>query len=73
MIMMGDRKRTVAAILGPQEEKAKEEGGGELRAIAEELIDAVHAKDSDGVIAALRATFSAMDAEPHVEGLHLED
>lgn len=65
--MMGDRKKTVSAILGPPDEKPKESGDGALRAIAEELIDSVHSRDSDGVIAALRAAFEALNSGPSEE------
>lgn len=75
MIMMGDRKKSVAAILGPRDGEKKESGPamGALHAIAQELIDAVHAKDADGVEAAFRAAFAECDSEPHVEGPHLSE
>lgn len=55
---MGDTKRTVAEILGPikGEKSVPGDGAGDvLKAIAGELIDAVHAKDSAAVADALRA------------------
>lgn len=40
---------------------------------ANELIMAVNAKDSKKVVEAMRAMFQMLDAEPHVEGEHLEE
>ena len=40
---------------------------------AEDLISAVHARDAKGVADAMKAAFEIMDAEPHVEGEHLEE
>lgn len=40
---------------------------------AHELITAVNAKDSKKVVEAMRAMFQMLDAEPHVEGEHLEE
>ncbi len=64
MIMIGDRKKTAAAILdmgkkAPVAEKAADA----LQAISGELIDAVHAKDESAVAAALRAAFSECQAQ----------
>ncbi len=60
MLMMGDKKKAVMAILGPPK-KAEEEKGEEvspLHVIAEELIDAVHANDAAGVAACFEAAFA---------------
>ena len=39
---------------------------------ANELISAVHAKDAKKVIESLRAAFQMLDAEPHIEGEHVD-
>jgi hypothetical protein len=44
----------------------------ELKVIAQELIEALHARNPEEVVAALRAAFECMDAEPHEEGPHIE-
>lgn len=45
----------------------------ELRAIAGELISAVKHGDTDAAVEALRAAFLCLDAQPHVEGKHVEE
>lgn len=71
MIMMGDRKKMVSAILGPHPGEAKEdEGPDALHGVAQELIEALHARNPGEVLDALRAIFEALDAEPHEEGPH---
>lgn len=74
MIMMGNKRKMAALILGP---RSKEEPGPEaessLKAISQELIDCVHAGDAAGVESALRAAFAELDAEPHAEGPHVEE
>ena len=42
-----------------------------LESAAEELIQAVHAKDTKGAAMALRSAFELMDSEPHQEGEHI--
>lgn len=57
--MMGDKKKTLAAILGdPDEKKKAAMPSDSLDAISEELIDAVHSKDAIAVSAALRAAYA---------------
>lgn len=76
MIMMGDRKKLVAGILGPPPEakhEAKDEGPEALQAIAQELIDAVHAKDADGVAQAFEAAFLELESRPHPEAGEMMD
>ena len=41
--------------------------------IADELIHAIHSKDSKQVAECLKAAFSIADSLPHYEGEHLED
>lgn len=74
--MMHSGKPLAALILakahkpGPEGE---EEGEGDeqgLDAAAEDLISAVHGKDTAGVVEALRNAFSILDSEPHEEGEH---
>lgn len=73
MIMMGDRKKLASVILGPRPEAAKEEEVAPLKVIAQELIEAVHARNADDVVSALRAAFQECDAEPHIEGPHTDE
>lgn len=42
-----------------------------LLVAADDLISAIHSKDTERVAEALRAAFELCDAEPHVEGPHL--
>lgn len=42
-----------------------------LHACAEDLMNAVHAKDIPGIAEALRAAFQVCDSEPHEEGEHI--
>lgn len=78
MIMLGDKKKALTAILGPRhEEVEKKEGGAsdssaELHAIAHDLVESVHARNVPDVVEALKAFFYACDAMPHVEGEHEE-
>ncbi len=74
MIMMGDKKRAIAAILGPHPSEQKEDDGPDAsHAVAEELIEALHAKDAAGVVSALRALFDEFDSQPHAEGPHTNE
>lgn len=59
MVMMGNKKHVLTQILGDPEEGKKEEGNeSSLHSCAAELIDAVHNKDVDGLVSALRACIS---------------
>lgn len=59
MMMMGDRKKTVNQILGPDpsEAPAEDKGGSSLSAIAEDLISAVKDGDAEAVASALSAAY----------------
>ncbi len=59
MMMMGDKKKTVNQILGPDPSDAPPEdtGGDTLSAIAEDLISAVKDGDASAVASALSAAF----------------
>lgn len=73
MIMMGDKKKAVAAILGPHPEEEHEEKGPEaLLLAAHEAMEAIHSRDAEGLLDALRAIFAELDSEPHAEGEHVE-
>lgn len=52
-------------------ESDHEEEYDSLESAADDLISAVHAKDSKGVASAMRAAFEIMDSEPHEEGEHV--
>lgn len=77
--MVHDEKGAIAIILGKMkpkheaEEHAEEHPEAALHACAEELIDAVHAKDAAGVADALKAFFHIADAMPHEEGRHVSE
>lgn len=77
MIIMGDKKNVLTAILGPdgnnvgvRRGSGEDEEPDELAMIAQELIEAVHARNPKEVVEALRAAFMCLDSEPHVEGPH---
>lgn len=65
MIMLGDKKRHINAILGPsslEEEGPKEpDNGAELHAIAHDLVEALHARNVPNVVEALKAFCYACD------------
>jgi hypothetical protein len=44
-----------------------------LESAADDLIAAVHSKNSKDVASALRAAFEICDSEPHYEGSHEEE
>lgn len=68
MIMMGDRKRQAAAILGDEpKEKEKEPEGEALKTIIEEFIDCIHARDIDGALAAFKSAVAECGASQNVE------
>lgn len=43
-----------------------------IMACAQDLIDAVHAKDTKSAAEAIKSAFEILDAMPHVEGEHVE-
>lgn len=75
------KPKTVAGVIvskrkpdGGQETSDETPGlDGGLQAAAQDLIDAVHAKDAERTASAIRAAFEILDAEPHVEGPHLSE
>ncbi len=83
---MADEKKGkgLAAMIIAMKAKKPEEGaemeseespGGDdmgLDAAAQELIDAVDAKDTAGVASALRNAFAILESQPHEEGEHIE-
>lgn len=77
MIIQGDKKKVLSAILGSDGDAVAhthdEDGADELHVICEEVIDAVHNKDAKALAEAIRAVFEHLDSEPHVEGPHLKD
>lgn len=73
MLMYGDRKKQVNLILGPREEEQPEAPDGVLRACVGEFMDAIHSKDIDGAMAALKSCFMELEASPHPEGPHTEE
>lgn len=60
---MGDKKKTLAAILGPEkEEETSEVGTPALHSIMSEFIDAVHAKDHIAAADAFKAAHAEANA-----------
>lgn len=55
----------------PDETKEQSEDDG-LKLAAEDLCKAVESKDYNKVAEALRAAFQILDAEPHLEGEHVD-
>lgn len=62
--MLRDNSALLVGAMHPPEEDPHE---AMLRIAARNLIDAVHAKDSDAVKDAFRAAFAACEAMPHEE------
>lgn len=61
MMMMGDKKKRVNLILGPEhEEELPKEA---LHTIAEELISCIQESDSEGLMHCLRAAFSELNSK----------
>lgn len=72
--MMGNKKHVLTQILGsPEGDKKEVAGESPLHSCVEELIHAVHAKDIEGAVQALKACFAELEAEPHSEGPHTEE
>lgn len=69
------RNKQDASASGPIEsvERKPDEGAeyDSMESAAEDLCNAIHAKDYKGAAAALRAAFELMEIEPHKEGPHL--
>lgn len=71
MIMMGDKKKTLNAILGPHEENVGVEGDDvhEGHEICKELIDAVKSGSHEDVWNCLKAAVEEINSEPSEEGI----
>lgn len=71
MLGGGDRKRTVATILGPDPREHQKEPEGEtssaLHECISEFIDAVKGDDIAGAVEAFRSAFAEMKSEPQEE------
>lgn len=67
------KKDQDASVSAPVEtvERDHDETYGGLHAAADDLILAVHAKDTKGVAAALKAAFELCDSQPHEKGEHI--
>lgn len=72
MIMMGDKKKAMTAILGPAHEEDEGKEPDALHAISQEAINCIHAHDVMGLADCFRAAFALLDSEPHEEGEHEE-
>jgi hypothetical protein len=70
------KKNQEVGVSGPVEVKKREPDEDSdydydmLESAAEDLISAVHSKDTKAVCSALRAAFQICDLEPHEEGPH---
>ena len=58
---------------GSRMEMKEESDDSGLLACADDLIRAIHAKDSHKAAAAMRAAFEIMEAAPHEEGEHINE
>ncbi len=58
-------KGLASEILGPKAESSKPVEP--LKVIAQELIEAIHARNADDVVAALKAAFTECEAGPQFE------
>ncbi len=63
MATPADRKKAVDEILGAGPSKAPDSEHSALESVAQELIDAVHAKDAAGVAEALKAAYAECGSE----------
>lgn len=60
---MGDKKKTLAAILGPEKKEETDlDGAPALHSIMSEFIDAVHAKDHVAASDAFKAAHAEANA-----------
>lgn len=68
-----DKKEASVAVPSDTVKRDPDEPNEEfdmLESAADELIAAIHAKDSKAVASALRSAFQIADSEPHEEGPH---
>lgn len=56
----------------PEQEPEYDHGAG-IEACAQDLIDAVHAKDTQKVAQVLKDAFELLESQPHEEGPHIEE
>lgn len=72
-MLLFDRKKALNQIMGPHPDH-KADGGevehGEIHALANEAINAIHSKDAKGFAEATHAMFMHFDSMPHPEGEH---
>lgn len=68
-VIIASRKKDGTVM--PEHEEGENDAG--LMAAAEDLISAVHSKDSSAVASALKAAFEIMEEMPHEEGPHLNE
>jgi hypothetical protein len=80
MIMMGNKRNAILSILGPESpnvgdkrELVSDGTPEELKVIAQELIEAVHARNADQVCQALCAAFECLESRPHEEAEHTNE
>lgn len=68
--MIGNKKRVLTQILGadPNENQGNESSPDYLKTCVSEFIDAVHAKDVEGAMNALKACLSEIDSQPEELG-----
>jgi hypothetical protein len=69
-----DKEASVSVPVDVQKREPDEESDYDtLESAADDLISAIHAKDTKGVCVALRAAFELLDSEPHDEGPHTNE
>ncbi len=71
------KNSAAVAVLGPDSngvgERDEEAPDSDLEMIAQELVEAVHARNSKDVSACLRAAFECLESQPHEEYEESED
>lgn len=68
------KQNEASASMPADKQMRKPDDGAEydvMHSAAQDLIDAVHAKDVKGVAEALKAAFELADSQPHEEGPHI--
>lgn len=70
-------KKKEVSVVAPEDhvtrepdEESDESEYDMLESAADDLISAIHSKDTKAVCSALRAAFEMLDMEPHEEGPH---
>lgn len=55
-----------------EKQEEQDDSSASIHSCAEAIMQAINSKDIKGLAEALRDAFTILDAEPHVEGEHIE-